>query len=443
MANFLEYTPYILDDLAGRQVEERLQKIEERVALLRKQGLTKDTVLDYYGEKRFEQVAESNAIEGSTLSVGETEMAVLKGVTITGHDPAFIRDARALNIALQRIAELAKEHTATDIAQLQEVHSLLLGERRGAGLFRQEAVRISGSSHTPPQTWNEVMGQMENWQTWSRTHAELPAPIRCIVLQSWLTHIHPYIDGNGRTSRAIGNLELIRAGYPPIIIRKKERDLYITALAESDQGGDIRQFVKLVFDRLEGALIGLENSAKRKQGFNPIAEKLREQQERQLKIWDQAVRLLASIVEHDLTEAITPIGGRCELKTFESTMDLDDYVQVCLRHSILQSWAFIISLFIPGHSPVQRLAFVGHRTPAMYNRLGQEGGPSLYWSRPNPTGLHKWIGDDEVAPLFAVELTIRNGQGDEWHVRHINNEIKKLHTTELAHQIVKAICQAV
>jgi hypothetical protein len=84
----LEGTPYVLDARASEQVRVRLQSIEERVALLRRSGvLTEQTVKDYYGEKRFEQVAESNAIEGSTLSVGETELAVLKGITITGHDP--------------------------------------------------------------------------------------------------------------------------------------------------------------------------------------------------------------------------------------------------------------------------------------------------------------------------------------------------------------------
>ena len=127
----LEATPYLLDDIASRQVRVRLNAIEERVALLRRSGtLTEQTVRDYYGDKRFEQVAESNAIEGSTLSVGETELAVVKGITITGHDPAFARDAVALDRALSRIAELARDtSTPTDIEQLHEVHALLLGER--------------------------------------------------------------------------------------------------------------------------------------------------------------------------------------------------------------------------------------------------------------------------------------------------------------------------
>jgi Fic family protein len=312
----LESTPYLLDEVASRQVKARLGAIEERVALLRQSGrLTGQTVRDYYGEKRFEQVAESNALEGSTLSVGETELAVLKGVTITGHDPAFTRDAIALDRALTRIAELAREvSTPTNIEQLQEVHALLLGDHPGAGLFRKERVLIRGARHTPPKTWEQVMRQMESWQEWSAANGTLPAPLRSAVLHAWLTHVHPYVDGNGRVARAVGNLELIRAGYPPIIFKKKSRDQYIEALAESDEGGGLRSFLDLVLDRVE----------------------------------------------------------------------------------------------------------------------------SLFWSHRNPEGLPQWVGDGPESP-YAVEITSRAGNGDEWHARLSNDAIERVQTTELAGRIAEAL----
>ena len=128
-------------------------------------SLNDETIRSYYGEKRFEQVAESNAIEGNTLSAGETEVAVLKGITITGHDPAYIRDAISLDQALQRLAEMAKnKKTVTDIEQLHSLHGLILGERPGAGVFRDRPVRIRGSEHVPPKSWSEVMDQMKDWE---------------------------------------------------------------------------------------------------------------------------------------------------------------------------------------------------------------------------------------------------------------------------------------
>ncbi len=431
----LEGTPYQLSAVALPEVRKRLDAIEERVALLRNNGsLTEQTLRDYYGEKRFEQVAESNAIEGSTLTAGETELAVVKGITITGHDPAFVKDAVSLDRALMRITELAKDRTAsTDIAQLHDVHHLLLGDRPGSGIFRKERVAISGAKHVPPRTWSEVMDQMEQWQAWSKSNATLPAPIRSVVLHAWLTHIHPYIDGNGRVSRAIGNLELIRAGYPPIIIKKKERERYIEALAESDHGGDIRSFVELVFDRIEGALVGLESSAKRKQGYDPLVERIRERQKQELRIWDTTVRLLAEIVEHNVSSALEAVGGRCRIRVYEDALDFQDYIELCLNHAVAKSWAFDLCVDVPGIPKLEKLVYAGHRSIQMHQKLG-EGGPSLFWSKKNAAGFPKWVSDDAMSP-FAIEMTTKSGNGDRWFARLHDGKIAQFQTTELAKRI--------
>lgn len=436
----LEDTPYVLDEASISAISSRLKGIEEKVALLRREGaLNPDTLRHYYGEKRFEQVAESNALEGSTLNAGETELAVLKGTTITGHDPAYARDAVALDKALMRIAELARNGSSpTDIEQLHEVHSLLLGDHPGAGMFRKERVSIKGSSHAPPKTWALVMKQMEGWQKWSRDNPELPAPIRSAVLHAWLTHIHPYIDGNGRTARAIGNLELIRAGYPPIIIKKKERDRYIESLAESDEGGDVRSFIDLVFDRLQGALLGLENSAKQKQGYNPLFAKVRMQQEKQLKIWETSVKLLASIVEHRAANLVEAVNGKCEIKIFESPLDLDDYVEVCAGHSVPRSWAFIVKIEILGVPKLERLAYIGHRSASMFAHLDRQGGPSLLWSKKNPSGFPKWVSTVESSP-YAIEMTTAIGNGDEWIIRFKDDSTQHMATTQLAERITASL----
>lgn len=440
----LEGTPYLLDPQASEQVRVRLQSIEERVALLRRNGvLNEQTVKDYYGEKRFEQVAESNAIEGSTLSVGETKLAVVKGITITGHDPAYAKDAMALDRALTRITELARDpQHPTDIAQLHEIHGLLLGDRPGAGIFRKERVTIRGAKHTPPKTWEQIMSMMTDWQSWSAENATLPAPMRSAVLHAWLTHVHPFIDGNGRVSRAIGNLELIRAGYPPIIIKKKERDRYIEALAESDEGGDIRSFLELVFDRVEGGLTGLELSAKRKQGFNPVVEKIRQMQEKQLYIWETGVKLLASIIGHRLTQLLEPVGGAASIRLYDSPLDLDDYLEVCGGKSVSRSWAFTIRIEIPGVPRLEKLAYIGHRSNKWRDALNYEGGPSIYWSSRNPTNFPKWLNDGENSP-FAMELTAKAGNGDEWVVRLSDGSVQKVQTTELASKIAEALVSQV
>src|SRR5687767_2063674 len=102
-------TPYLaLSPEAELGAAKAIRDLQERVELLRAQGtLTSETLVHYYNRTRIEQVAESNALEGSPLTVGETQLAVLKGVTILGRDPVYTQDARALNQALEKLVDLA------------------------------------------------------------------------------------------------------------------------------------------------------------------------------------------------------------------------------------------------------------------------------------------------------------------------------------------------
>lgn len=436
----LDDSPYLLDNQPAEEVRARVQKIEERVMLLRRQGtLTAETIKTYYGDKRFEQVAESNAIEGSTLSVGETELAVMKGITVTGHDPAYVRDAIALDKALTRVVELAKPGSPpTDLNQLLEIHSLLLGDRPSAGMLRTERVRISGSDHSPPKTGADVQDAMEGWEKWSARNTELPAPIRAAVLHAWLTHIHPFTDGNGRTSRAISNLELIRAGYPPIIIKKKERDRYISALSESDQGGDIRAVFDLFFDKVEASLTGLELAAKKSQSYDPIAAAVRLRREQNLKVWQTGVSLLASMIEVRLGSRLEGLGGRLNLKVFDNPLDLEDYEELCAGRGISGGWAFALTVQIAGFSPLERLAYVQHRSPSMHQQLGREGGPALFWSVKNPQGFPKWRPAQAASP-YAFELTSRTGSGDDWVARLLDGRFANVATTQVADNLTEAL----
>ena len=168
-------TPYYLPaSNGGAALRQTIDDLTQRVEALRSAGsLSETTLRAYFGEKRYEQIAESNALEGSSLNAGETELAVVRGITISGHDPAFSRDAQSLARALEKLVELAKTPSPTDILQLRSVHELILGERPGAGTFRNQEVRIRGSAHVPPRTIREVLDHMEHWETWSTKTASM------------------------------------------------------------------------------------------------------------------------------------------------------------------------------------------------------------------------------------------------------------------------------
>ena len=83
--------------------------------------------------------------------------------------------------------------------------------------------------------------------------AELHPVERSALSHFRLVHIHPFIDGNGRTARLLMNLVLIREGYPPAVIRHERRPEYYDALDQAHEG-DTTAFVTLVAEEAERSL---------------------------------------------------------------------------------------------------------------------------------------------------------------------------------------------
>ncbi len=436
----LDGSPYSLEDTGG-WVFDKADKLQRRVDLLREQGqLSEQTLRAYFGDTRFRQIAESNAIEGSTLDVGETRMAILRGVTITGHDPAFSKDAVNLSRALERMVDLAQDASPTNLSQVKEIHALVLGDTPGAGLLRTRPVRIGGSPHRPPGSWGEVMSAMEEWESWSESNEGGSALLRAIVLKTWLTHIHPFLDGNGRTSRAIMNLELIRAGLPSIIIRRKDRSRYYEALAESDLGGDIGPISELILDRADDALRDLVRHATAYEGYDEAREKLRKAQERQVAIWNDAVRLLFSLVDDALDAAFGEIG-EVATRRYEEQLSVEDYATLLGGDPISRSWLYRIDLQGPILGSRSWLAWAGYRSFEMSAWQGIGTGPSIFWSVPDPTGYRPWVLAGSDSP-GVMELTLRLPQVDQWIARLPGGmEIRRLRPSEVANRIVAAVTE--
>ena len=211
-------------------------------------------------------------------------------------------------------------------------------------------------------------------------------------------------------------------------------------MAESDFAGDLRSFFELTLERLEGALAGLEISAKKKQDYSYHVEKIRQRQEQHLNILETSVYLLISTLEHYLGELLPSGVGSVHIKSFEHSLDLEDYLSLCEKSSISKSWSFIVNITIPGLPKLEKLAYFGYRSPMMFHHLNDVGGPSLYWSSKNPSGYPKWISNDEDAPEY-VEMTTKQGVGDAWHVRKNDNAIKEIGITTLAKSLAKALIE--
>ncbi len=113
---------------------------------------------------------------------------------------------------------------------------------------------IAGAQHTPPPHFR-IQDEMDEMMKWfMNTAQDLYPVVRAAKLHSIFVGIHPFIDGNGRTSRLLLNLELMKAGYPPIIFKIQNRLPYYEALDKSDTTQNFDDFIQLTALEVEDSL---------------------------------------------------------------------------------------------------------------------------------------------------------------------------------------------
>ena len=163
-----------------------------------------------------EYTYESNRIEGNTLTLQETALVVNEGVTISGKSMREHLEAINHAEAISYIKDIAKQDIEISERTIKEIHALILHgiDRENAGRYRTVPVMISGSTHMPPQPYL-IEKQMEDFiLRFKQMEAEKVHPVLIAAyLHDELVRIHPFIDGNGRTSRLLMNLYLLRHGY--------------------------------------------------------------------------------------------------------------------------------------------------------------------------------------------------------------------------------------
>ena len=181
----------------------------------------------------------SNAIEGNTLTLGETSVVVQYGVTIGGktvkeHLEA-INGVKAYHLMLG-MAQNRRPITRNTILALHE--ALLSGEPH-AGAFRDQPVYIRGARYVPPDY--ERIGELidKAFDIYRVDVKAKNAIISGAKLAFNLVTIHPFVDGNGRLSRLVNNLHLIQHGYPPVLIEPgADKARYFDSLAKGQYGED-------------------------------------------------------------------------------------------------------------------------------------------------------------------------------------------------------------
>jgi Fic family protein len=202
-----------------------------------------------------EWIFNSNAIEGSTLTLHETQLILEQGITIGGKSLREHFEVINHRDAIKYVETLARGDEPISPFHVRQIHQLVLAriDDENAGQYRRTNVRIGGAAHLPPEAFR-VASEMEAWSVWLNTTASELHPVdRAALAQHKLAAIHPFIDGNGRTARLVMNLLLLRDGYPPTIILRANRAQYYRVLAQADRNKN-KALVNLVGRAVERSL---------------------------------------------------------------------------------------------------------------------------------------------------------------------------------------------
>ncbi|MCL2054323.1 MAG: Fic family protein [Oscillospiraceae bacterium] len=202
--------------------------------------LAEDFVLDY--------TYNSNAIEGSTLTLDETALVLKEDVTISGKPLSHHLEAIGHRDAYYYIENLVKNKIPITEKAIKNIHSLVLaGRQEDKGVYRSVPVRVG--SYTPCQPFEIPVKMEQLMNEYNTCMKDLHMIELTAIFHLKFEKIHPFVDGNGRVGRLLLNFELMRNGYPPINIKFTDRQRYYECFNQDSGGSETgSKMVKLVCD---------------------------------------------------------------------------------------------------------------------------------------------------------------------------------------------------
>jgi Fic family protein len=210
-------------------------------------------------EAYFQYIYHTLGIEGNTMSLAQTRTIVETRMAVGGKSIMEHNEVLGLDAALKYInSTLVHRIGAITFEDILEIHRRVLGF---VDLFeggRLRSTQVFVGNHIPPGP-SEVQLLMKDFVRWLNSAESLSQhPIRFAALAHYkLVYIHPFSDGNGRTSRLLMNLILMQSGYPPVIIRKQDRAKYYDYLQQANEG-DVRPFIRLEAFNFNWAVIPID-----------------------------------------------------------------------------------------------------------------------------------------------------------------------------------------
>lgn len=232
-------------------MNKKIEQIEELVLKLNSlRSFTKGELERLSEEFVIEYTYDSNAIEGSTLTLNETAFVLKENITI-GEKP--LNDHLAAighKEAYYYIEELVKNKEPLSEKQILAIHSLVLMDRpQDKGRYRNLPVSIIGTGAILSEPYM-IKKHMEELLEWYHSESDLNLLEKITLLHLKFATIHPFIDGNGRTGRLMLNLELMKNNLVPINIKNKYKRGYYDAFKVYNENNNYELMLDLICDYL-------------------------------------------------------------------------------------------------------------------------------------------------------------------------------------------------
>jgi len=239
--------------LINKRVHERLLEKKKKLDKLR--PLPSSLVGRLKKQMMIEYTYNSNAIEGNTLTLRETQLVIEEGITVGGKSIAETLEAKNHPEAIELVEKLVEVKSEVTEDVVLQVHKLIMANiAEDAGQYRTMGVRIAGASFMPPPS-SQVRPRMNELLKWLKENPDEHTPIEvAAVFHHRFVQLHPFSEGNGRVARLLMNAILMKNGYPFIaIVSNSYRPKYLRTLMEADLG-NTSSFVNFIARCVERAL---------------------------------------------------------------------------------------------------------------------------------------------------------------------------------------------
>ena len=204
----------------------------------------------------YEEAHHSTAIEGNTLVLKQVERLLNEGRAVGNKELREYLEVRGYADAADwvyhqavRPTGLASHGKVLTAAEVREVHRSAMApvwevaphpdatDREAPGCYREHDIHAFPGGMTPV-SWPLVGAELTSWvdEVNALDASSLAFPEALASLHCRFEQIHPFLDGNGRAGRLVLNLILVRSGYPPAVIYKRDRAKYLRALQRADAG---------------------------------------------------------------------------------------------------------------------------------------------------------------------------------------------------------------